>query len=96
MMLNPPGETRGQREEMTKRALADAVRVRLLLRRQRQTDLSRWSGLSRSHIRSLLRAEKSISFFLFLELSRGLGVDDACELLRDVLQRRDVLREIDK
>lgn len=91
-MLNPPGETRDQREELTRRALADVVQARLVARRQRQTDLARWSGVSRSTVLSLLWAEKSVSLFLFLELTRGLGIDDASELLREVLNRRDVLR----
>lgn len=91
-MLNPIGETREQRETLTKRALAEVVRERIFARRLRQTNVARWSGLSRSHLRSLLRAEKSPSLFLFLELGRGLAADP-CELLREVLNRRDRLRD---
>lgn len=93
-MLNPPGETRDQREELTRHAVADVVRLRLFLRRQQQTTLARRGGLSRSHLRAILRAEKSLSLFLFLEVGHGLGFDDACQLLRDVLDRRDELRRL--
>lgn len=41
MMNNPPGETRGQRERLTKQALADVTY---------QTTVSRRSGISRSHL----------------------------------------------
>lgn len=92
MMRNPPGETREVRQELTQRALADIVRTCMAARRVRQTDLARWSGVSRSFVQSVLRGESGGSLFLFLELSRGLGVDNPCELLRDVLNRRDVLR----
>lgn len=89
MTNHSPGETRGQREALTKQALADVVRLHLFLRRQQQKVLAQQSGWSRSHLRAILRAEKSCSLFLFLELSRGLGIDDPCELLREVLDRRD-------
>jgi transcriptional regulator with XRE-family HTH domain len=92
MMLNPPGETREQREALTKCSLAEVVRKRMAARRQRQTDLARWSGVSRSFVQSVLRAESDGSLFLFMELSRGLGADP-CELLREVLNRRDSLRK---
>lgn len=92
MIQDPAGETRDARAHLTKRALADVVRRRMATRRLRQTDVARWSGLSRSFVQSVLRAERDGSLFLFLELSRGLGVDDACDLLREVLKRRDALR----
>lgn len=92
MMRDPAGETREIREELTKRALADVVRKRMAARRLRQTDVARWSGVSRSFVQSVLRGERDGSLFMFLELSRGLGIDDACELLREVLSRRDALR----
>jgi transcriptional regulator with XRE-family HTH domain len=92
MMREPAGETREVREELTQRALADVVRKRMAARRLRQTDLARWSGVSRSFVQSVLRAETGGTLFMFLELSRGLGVDDACDLLREVLDRRDALR----
>lgn len=82
-------ERREQRAELTKQALADVVRVRLFERRLQQTNVARWSGISRSHLRALLRAEKQMSLFIFLELSRALGFEDACQLLRSVLDRRD-------
>lgn len=93
MMNNPLGETREQRETLTRLAVADVVRLRLYMRRQQQTTLARRSGFSRSHLRAILRAEKSVSLILFLEISRGLGMADPCELLRKVLDRRDELRK---
>jgi len=93
MTHHPLGETRERREQLTKQALADAVRTRMAARRVRQTDLARWSGVSRSFVQSLLRAERVGSLFMFLELSQGLGLDDPCELLRDVLHRRDQIRK---
>lgn len=92
MTRYPLGETRERREELTKQALAGAVRTRMAVRHLRQTDLARWSGVSRSFVQSPLRAERTGSLFTFLELSHGLGLEDACELLRDVLDRRDALR----
>ncbi len=92
MIRDPAGETRDARADITKRALAEVVRRRMAIRRLRQTDVARWSGLSRSFVQSVLRGERDGSLFLFLELSRGLGVDDACDLLREVLNRRDALR----
>jgi hypothetical protein len=91
MMNDPPGETRGQRERLTKQALADVTRFSIFTQRMYQTTVSRRSGISRSHLRAILRADKCCSFFLFLELSRGLNVDPF-KLLRDVLDRRDELR----
>lgn len=93
MTRHPLGETRQRREELTKQALADAVRTRMAARRLRQTDLARWSGVSRSFIQSVLRAEAAVPLSMFLELSHGLGFDDACKLLCDVVTRRDELRE---
>jgi predicted XRE-type DNA-binding protein len=92
MMSNPIDETREQREQLTKRALADIVRKRVAARRLHQTDVARWSGVSRSFVQSVLRAETDGSLFMFLELCRGLRIEDPCELLRDVLRHRDVLR----
>ena len=91
-MMNPLGETRKQREALTRQAVADVVRLRLFMRRQQQKNLARQSEFSRSHLRAILRAEKSLSLFLFLEVSRGLGIDDPRELLREVLAQREVLR----
>ena len=92
MMRDPAGETREVRDELTKRALADVVRKRMAARRLRQTDLARWSGVSRSFVQSVLRGERDSSLCMFLALSRGLGVDNASDLLREVLHRRDALR----
>jgi transcriptional regulator with XRE-family HTH domain len=89
--MNPSGETREQRAELTKRALADIVRKRMSARRLRQTNLARWSGVSRSFVQSILRAQRVGSLSMFLELSRGLKADP-CELLREVVNRRDELR----
>lgn len=91
MMLNPPVETRKQRETLTKQAMADVVRLSIFTQRVYQTDVSRRSGISCSHLRAILRAEKCCSMFVFLELSRTLGADP-CELLREVLSRRETLR----
>jgi hypothetical protein len=92
-MMHPPGETSEQRERLTKRALADVVRARMAARRLRQTDVARWSGVSRSFVQSVLRGERDGSLFLFLELSHGLAFDP-CEMLREVLNRRDALRRL--
>jgi hypothetical protein len=80
---------REQRAELTKQALADVVRVRVFERRFQQTTVAGRSGISRSHLRALLRAEKQMSLFIFLELSEALRFDDACQFLRCVLDRRD-------
>lgn len=84
-------ESRKHREELTKQASADIMRTRIVGRRFRQTSVARESSISRTHLRSLLRAEKQMSLFIFLELSEALSFDDSCQLLRDVLNRRDQL-----
>lgn len=86
--------TRDQRQEITKLALAKAVRDRMAARRLRQTDVARSSGISRTFLRSILSAEKGCSLFVFLELSDGLGADP-CEVLREVLNRCSALRRAD-
>lgn len=91
MMSGPPGETRKQREMLTRQAVADVVRLRLFLRREQQKALAERSEWSCSHLRAILRAEKSCSLFLFLELSRGFDTDP-CVLLREVLTRCEALR----
>lgn len=90
-MTHPLGDTRKQREQLTRQALAEVVRLSIFTQRMYQTNVARRSGFSRSYLRSILRAEKSSSLFLFLELACGLGADP-CELLRDVLSRRDAIR----
>ncbi len=89
MNIESSKESRAQRAELTKQALADVVRVRLVEYRLYQTTVARRSGISRSHLRSLLRAEKQMSLSIFLELSEALCFDDACQLLRYVLDCRD-------
>lgn len=81
-------ESREHRAQLTKQALAEVVRVRLFERRLHQTTVARRSGISRSHLRALLRAEKQMSLFIFLELSAALGFEDACQFLRCVLDCR--------
>ncbi|MBL8268542.1 hypothetical protein [Steroidobacter sp.] len=92
---NPPGEKRRQSEELTKQALADVLRARFVERRFRQTVVAPSAGISRTHLQSLLRADKKVSLTVFLELSVALGFDDACQLLRCVLDRRDQLEHND-
>ena len=91
MTIKPSTESRKCREELIKRAIADILRTRIVGRSFRQTSVARESGISRTHLRSLLRAEKQMSLFIFLELSEALSFDDPCQLLRDVLNRRDQL-----
>lgn len=93
-MMQPLDETRELREKLTQQALADTARRQMAVRRRRQTEVARSSGISRSFVQSLLRGDRNISLFLFLELSHGLGVADPCELLRDVLRHRDLLRTL--
>ena len=93
MTTNSPGESRKQREALTKEALAEVVRLSIFRRRMYQTTVARSSGVSRSFIRSILRAEKCCSLALFVELCHGLRADP-CELLREVLGRRDELRKL--
>lgn len=90
-MTHPLGEMR-ERDAFTKRALADIVRERMAARRLRQTKVALFAGISRSFLRSILRAEKGCSLSVFLRLCDGLAADP-CELLKDVLIRRDALRE---
>jgi AraC-like DNA-binding protein len=91
MSIKPGGESRKHREELTKQAIADIVRAQILDRRFRKTTIARVTGISESYLRSLLRAEKQMSLFIFLELSAALGFDDPSQLLRNVLDRRDQL-----
>jgi hypothetical protein len=89
---NPVGETRDQREEVTKLAIGQVVREHLAARRLGQHRAAQSSGLSRSFVQDVVRAQRSCSLFLFLELSCGLKADP-CELLRAALRRREALRE---
>lgn len=96
MKMHPLGETRDQREELTMHALSKVVRERMHARTRRrrmfQSELVRWSGISRSKIRSLLLAQQSTSLFLFLELCSAMSADP-CDVLRELLSHRDVIRE---
>jgi len=87
--IESPEESRARRTELTKQALADIVRVHLFERWLLQKTVAGKSGISRSHFRALLRAEKQMSLFIFLELSQALGFDDACQLLR----RKDLYQD---
>ena len=89
MSIKAPENGREQRAELTKQAIADIVRARIVDRRFRQTAIVRASGISRTHLRSLVRGEKQMSVFILLELSEALGFNDACQLLRFILDRRD-------
>lgn len=90
-MMHPAAETREQREQRVREALAAAVVEQIVRQRLKKTRVARGSGFSSSHLRSIVRAEKSLSLFNFLELSHGLKADPV-ELLKDVLVRSDVLR----
>jgi AraC-like DNA-binding protein len=91
MTTTPAVERRKHREALTKQAMADTLRLRIFNRRVQQTNIARWSGISRSHLRALLRAEKQMSLFIFLELSKALGFDDPAQFLHEVLRRREQL-----
>lgn len=58
IMTRACGDTRDERQELTRVALAQAVSKRMIARRLRQTDVARRSGISRTFLRSILRAEK--------------------------------------
>lgn len=92
-MMHPTGESREQREELTKRAVADVLRMRMAARRIRQSDLARWSGMSRSYVQKLLRGGSCPTLFVLAELAHALRMEDEHALWREVLKRRDALRE---
>lgn len=89
MSLKPLEENREHRRRCTSRAVAEIIRMRLARGNLRQTPTARASGISRSHIQSLLRADRQISLFNFLELSTALAFEDPCQFLRGVLVRRE-------
>jgi predicted XRE-type DNA-binding protein len=91
--MTPIDEDRDNREEATRLALADVLRLRIDACKFQKARVARRSGISRSHLNALLRAEKMASLFVFLELTAGLKHHDASELLRAVLRRRDAIRE---
>ena len=74
MSTKAPENGHDQRAELTKQAIGDIVRARIVDRRFRQTAIARNSGISRTHLRSLLRGEKQMSVFIFLELSEALAL----------------------
>ena len=88
------GETREDRQGATQRAIALVVRRRMTAKRLRQTDVARWSGLSRSFVQQVLRGESCSSLVVLLELSTGLRIEDDCEFLREVIAQRDEFRAI--
>lgn len=90
-MTQPPDETREQRRQLFQRALADVARHRIARQRLRQTGVARSSGISRTHLQAILRADKGCTMFRFVELSRGLEIQPG-ELLGEVLKRCDWLR----
>jgi hypothetical protein len=71
MTRNPLGGTRERRESLTKQALAGAVRTRMAVRRLRQTDLARWSGVSRSFVQAVLRAQAASPLFMLSATANG-------------------------
>lgn len=79
-------------ERLTKVAAADVLSAHMYTAKLRKCKVYRRSGISRSHLDSLLRAEKQMSLFIFLELSRALRFEDPCDLLRDLLDRRSALQ----
>jgi AraC-like DNA-binding protein len=90
-LIKPSTENREDRETLTKQAIASIIRSRIVERRLRKTMIARESGISQSYLRALLRAEKTMSIFIFLELSDALRFDDPSQLLREVLHRREQL-----
>jgi DNA-binding Xre family transcriptional regulator len=69
-----------------------ALLRRIAQQRLKQGQVAREAGISRAYLQLLITGEKNCSLFVFLELSRGLRIEPG-ELLRDVLNRRDLLRE---
>jgi hypothetical protein len=92
MMRRLSGETPEDRQEATRRAVALVIRRRMAAKRFRQTDVTRWSGLSRSFVQAVLRAGSCSSLFMLFELSAGLGIEDDYELLKEIIAQRDELR----
>jgi hypothetical protein len=60
-------------------------------KRFRQTDVARWSGLSRSFVQAILRAGSCPSLFMLFELGAGLRIEDDYELLKEIIAQRDEL-----
>jgi AraC-like DNA-binding protein len=90
-LIRPSTESREDREALTRQAIASIIRSRISERSLRKTTIASESGISQRYLRALLRAEKTMSIFIFLELSDALRCDDPSQLLREVLQRREQL-----
>ena len=89
MMVRPTDETRADRRDITRRAVAIVIRRRLAAKGLRQTHVARSSGVSRTFLGRILQGNAYPSLFLLFELSVGLRVEDDCEFLRDVIIERD-------
>lgn len=86
------GETREDRREATRRAVALVIRRRMAAKRFRQTDVARWSGLSRSFVQHVLRGGSCPSLFMLFELSAGLRIEDDLKFLSEIIAQRDEFR----
>ncbi|MDY6946659.1 MAG: hypothetical protein SXG53_13135 [Pseudomonadota bacterium] len=90
-MIKSATQSREDRESLTRQAIASIIRSRISEYSLRKTTIASESGISQRYLRALLRAEKTMSIFIFLELSDALRCDDPSQLLREVLQRREQL-----
>jgi len=61
-------------------------------KRLRQTDVARWSGLSRSFVQQVLRGGSCPSLCMLMELSTGLRIEDDHEFLSEIIAQRDKIR----
>lgn len=93
-MRRPIGETWEDRQDATRRAVALVIRRRMAAKRLRQTDVARWSGLSRSFVQHVLREGSCPSLFMLLELSPGLRIEDDCEFLKEIIALRNEFRAV--
>jgi hypothetical protein len=91
MTSMPFKEPRKVREEVTKLAISEILKTWISDHKIRQMTILRDGDISRSHLRSVLRAEKQASVFFFLELCVALSVEDPGQLLREVAHRREQL-----
>jgi hypothetical protein len=92
MMRRLIGETREDRQDSMRRAVALVVRRRMAEKRLRQTDVARWSGLSRSFVQQVLRGDSCSSLFALMELTTGLRIEDDLAFLSEIIDQRDELR----
>lgn len=86
------GETREDRQDSMRRAVALVVRRRMAAKRLRQTDVARWSGLSRSFVQQVLRGDSCSSLFILMELTAGLRIEDDRAFLSEIIDQRDKFR----